>query len=259
MGKETRRAMVTGASEGIGRAFAQRLALDGYRITAVARNEARLRELVASLPGEGHEVLVADLSAAGDVSRVSDLLSVTHHGLLINNAGYGLFGKFPAQPLEKHLELMRVNMNAVVALAHVFLTRAQPGDALVNVSSGLAFSPMPASGIYTATKAFVTALSECLWFEQKGRGVYVLGLHPGPTSTEFQRRSGSGHLTPPALLVQTADAVVGQGMAALQARKKPTIIAGTWLQKFITFANRFRSRRAVVNQMGNMFPDPPAR
>lgn len=255
---ETRRAMVTGASEGIGRAFAQRLARDGHRITAVARNEARLRELVASLPGEGHEVLVADLSTDGDVRRVADWLSVTHHGLLINNAGYGLFGRFPDQPLEKHLALMRVNMNALVALAHAFLARAQPGDALVNVSSGLAFSPMPASGIYTATKAFVTALSECLWFEQKGRGVYVLGLHPGPTATEFQRRSGSDHLAPPALLVQTAEAVVEQGMAALRARKSPTIIAGTWVQKLITFANRFRSRRAVVEQMGEMFRPPPA-
>jgi short-subunit dehydrogenase len=88
--------------------------------------------------------------------------------------------------------------------------------------------------------------------------VCVLGLHPGPTSTEFQRRSGSEHLPPPALLVQTADAVVEQGMAALHARKSPTIIAGTRVQKLLTFANRFRSRRAVVEQMGGMFRDPPA-
>lgn len=201
-----------------------RVVTDGFLIAEV---KALLLGVYDSLGAESHgrhaevarllyPILDHELASKrqNHVSRVADQLSATKYDLLVNNAGYGLFGRFPDQPLEKHLTLMRVNMNALVTLAHVFLAHAKPGDALVNVSSGLTFSPMPAAGVYTATKAFVTVLSECLWYEQKARDVYVLGLHPGPTTTEFQRRSGSDQLTPPKLLVQTADEVVGQAMAA---------------------------------------------
>jgi short-subunit dehydrogenase len=246
--------MVTGASEGIGRAFALRLALDGYRITALARNEARLGELLDELAGAGHTRVTADLSTAEGRARATEALSTNHHNLLINNAGQGLFGLFPSVALEEHEALMRVNMDAVVALAHAFLRQARADDALVNVSSALASTPIPSAGLYSATKAFVSILSECLWYEQRARGVYVLGLHPGPTATLFQGRARAGNHAPPAPLVDTPESVVEQAMAALRLRKKPTVVAGRPLLQLITFLGRFRSRRALVNQMGEMFP-----
>ncbi len=249
-----KRAMVTGASEGIGRAFALRLAREGYRITALARNEARLAELLEELHGAGHTRIVADLSTAEGRGRAADVLATDHHDILINNAGYGLFGYFPALGLEELEALMRVNMDAVVVLSHAFLRQARAGDALVNVSSGLAAMPIPSAGLYSATKAFVSILSECLWYEQKARGVYVLGLHPGPTATLFQRRARAGEHEPPAPLVDTPDSVVEQAMAALRRRKRPTVIAGRPLLRLLTFLGRFRSRRSLVNQMGGMFP-----
>ena len=182
-------AMITGASEGIGREFAVQLSRQGYQITALARNEARLKELCREL-GPTCKYLIADLGKAEGVKKAASEIKSRHYDLLINNAGYGVKGKFAELPLEKHLTMLHVNVTALVTLSHVFLNQAQSGDALINVSSSLAFLPMPSLGLYAASKALVTSFSESLWYQQKSRGVYVMGLCPGVTATNFSKRSG---------------------------------------------------------------------
>lgn len=86
--------------------------------------------------------------------------------------------------------MMHLNCEALVTLAHLFLSQPEPGDALLNVSSTLAFAPVPNLSVYSATKAFVTSFSESLWYEHKDRGVYVMGLCPGMTATESQPHTG---------------------------------------------------------------------
>lgn len=243
-------ALVTGASEGIGRAFAKRLVKEGYRVTAVARNEARLNELITEL-GEGHRFLVADLSTPGGVAVVSQELANERYDLLINNAGVGAYGDFVQTPLEKHHMLLSLNCDATVALAHAFLQRARQGDALVNVASILGFMPYPSSSIYAATKAFVISFSEALWFEQKEKGVYVMALCPGPTASKFHASAGGTEANqPPSALTQTPDQVVDAALRALRVRKHPTVVSGVQNRALVLMSSRLMSRKSAVKMMG---------
>jgi hypothetical protein len=247
MGKS---ALVTGASEGIGNVFAKRLAGEGYAITAVARSEKKLQQLVAEL-GAGHSYVVADLTTEAGQNKIAKLISEKHFDLLINNAGKAAVGKFMEIPLNSHIDVLRLNCEALVRLSHAYLNSAKEGDALINVSSALAFMPMPMIGLYSATKAFVTSFSESLWFDQKSRGVYVMGLCPGMTTTNFNKNSGGGDLEAPKAMTQTPEELVTNALVALKARKKPTVISG-FTNNLFAFISRFRSRKSVVSMMGDM-------
>ena len=222
----SKKTLVTGASEGIGRAFAKQLANEGYAVTAVARNEERLKNLMEEI-GTNHCFIVADLSTDKGVKTVTEELRKDHYTLLVNNAGFGVYGKFPGPSLERIQEMTRLNCDAVVALSCAFLSQAKSGDALINVSSIGAFLPMPLSGVYAATKAFVTSFSESLWFEQKDKGIYVLGLS----------------------LTQTPEDVVEVAMSALKNRAKPTIVTGA-KNKMLTTLSKLMPRKTVVNISG---------
>ncbi|MFI9212660.1 SDR family NAD(P)-dependent oxidoreductase [Streptomyces sp. NPDC053253] len=218
-------ALITGATTGIGRAFALALAAEGHTVTAVARTERHLRALVAELgpggPDGEHTYLVADLTTPEGVRTVTDALTATPYDLLINNAGLARPGPFADAPLDPALPALRLNCEAVVALAHAFLATARHGAALVNVASTLAFVPQPGNAVYSATKAFVASFSEALWHEQKPRGVYVMALCPGPTAT----RPGL-HADIPAALVRPPEAVVATALTALRRRRRPTVVPG---------------------------------
>lgn len=244
-----KRALVTGASEGIGRAFAKRLATEGYAVTAIARNELRLKELIEELNSKDHTYQVADLSTRDGTEKIVTELTNARVNLLINNAGFGVYGEFYKADLSKLESMIRLNCDSLVALSHAFLREAQKGDALINVSSALAFMPMPSAGLYAATKAFVTSFSESLWYEQKERGVYVMGLCPGVTSTNFHQRSGGTEGNrPPAAITQTPEEVVEVAMKALAKRGCPTIVSGA-KNAMITNLVRFMPRKSIVGMM----------
>jgi hypothetical protein len=105
-------------------------------------------------------------------------ISRTRYHLLVNNAGVIVYGPFTEVDLPDISRLLRLNCEALVTLAHTYVVRARPGDGLINVSSTLAHLPMPRLGVYSASKAFVTSLSETLSHENRDRGVFVMGLHP---------------------------------------------------------------------------------
>lgn len=244
----TKRAMVTGASEGIGRVFAKALVGRGYAVRAVARSEAKLKELAAEV-GSGVEALAADLSTAEGQRKAAEALEAGGFDLLVNNAGVGLVGPFADAEVDKLLAMLRLNCEAVVALSHAFLKGAKAGDALVNVSSTLAFMPSPGLGTYAATKAFVTSFSEALWYEQRDRGVYVMGLCPGITSTRFQENAGGRKEDVPQNMAQTPEQVVDEALAALDARRSPTVITGVQ-NKAGAMLSRALPRKAMVSVMG---------
>ena len=212
---------------GIGAAFARRLASEGWAVTLVARSRERLEAIVAELPGQGHEVLECDLSRPSArelaVNRVGD----GDFALLVNNAGFGQVGRFHEQGMDRLRDMMEVNCEAVVELSHAFLAHAQRGDALVNVASALGFVSNPDMSLYTATKAFVVALSECLWFENRERDVFVLCCAPGSTETEFGRNAGRDPGERRSKLMrQTPEDVVAETMQALLHRKGPHLVTG---------------------------------
>lgn len=245
-----KKALVTGASEGIGYVFAKRLAAEGYEVTAVARNEGKLKQLVAEM-GAGHSYVVADLATAAGQDAIIQAISARHFDLLINNAGIAAMGKFTEIPLARHGDVLTLNCGTVMKLSYAYLSTAKAGDALINVSSALAFMPMPIIGLYSATKAFVTAFSESLWFEQKSRGIYVMGLCPGITSTNFNEHSGGGKADTPKLMTQTPEQLVDTALKALKSRKKPTVISGV-VNNIFAFMSRLISRKAIVSMMGQM-------
>jgi len=175
----------------------------------------------------------------------------TGYSLLVNNAGYGIYGRFEEIPLDRQEHLMTVNMNVLVRLSHAFLKKAAAGDALINVSSALSLLSYPGGAVYAATKAFVTNFTESLWYEYKDRGVYVMALLPGVTDTNFQAVATAGRTTTAqSMRSYPPEVVVKRALAALKARKAPTVISGP-LYRFLTFLNtRLMSRKMMVTIMG---------
>ena len=159
---KTKTALVTGVSSGIGAVFAPELARKGYAVTCVARSEDKLQGLVKEL-GSGHRMLVADLADGEQLQRVVADVESTGYSLLVNNAGYGIYGRFEEVSLDQQEHLMAVNITALVRLSHAFLRKASPGEALINVSSALFLLTYPGGAVYAATKAFVTNFTESLW------------------------------------------------------------------------------------------------
>ena len=244
-----RTALVTGASSGIGAVFARELARDGYAVTCVARSRDKLEGLVTEL-GSGHRILVADLAARDQLQLVAADVERSGYSLLVNNAGYGIYGRFEEIALDRQEHLMTVNMNALVRLSHAFLKKAVAGDALINVSSALSLLTYPGGAVYAATKAFVTNFTESLWYENRDRGVYVMALLPGVTETQFHAMATGDASAVHRMKSYPPEVVVKRALATLKARKAPTVISGP-LYRFLTFLNtRLMSRKVMITIMG---------
>ncbi|MGZ4631174.1 MAG: SDR family NAD(P)-dependent oxidoreductase [Actinomycetes bacterium] len=194
-------ALVTGASSGIGRAYAERLAADGYDLVLVARRRERLDELAAALEtthGVAVEPVVVDLAEADAVAALADRLMSSPVDLLVNNAGLAHYMPFTELPAAKARELIDVNVTAPVLLAQAVLPGmvAQGSGAIINVASLLAFSgaatgPMlPQRAVYAATKAFLVAHTQILAGELVDTGVRVQVVCPGVVRSEFHSRQG---------------------------------------------------------------------
>lgn len=218
--------LVTGASSGIGMAFARRLAARGDDLVVVARSEGRLKELADELQsgsGRDVEVLLADLTLADDVGRVEQRLQSDERPveLLVNNAGFGTAGTFVELPVGREDEEIRLNVLALMRLTHDalpgMLRRGHGG--VINVSSVGGFQAGPNNATYSATKAFVTSFSEAVHEELRGTGVNVLALCPGFTRTEFHQRGSFDTEHLPKLAWQTPEAVVDEALAAIEKGK----------------------------------------
>lgn len=213
MGTST--ALVTGASAGIGRVFAQRLAQRGNDLVLVARDKARLEELAAELGRDSKvavEVLPADLTVGEELAVVEARLvdSTKPIGLLVNNAGFGTFGKFAELPIEAEEREIRLNVVALVRLSHAALglmvERGTGG--VINVSSIAGYQPTPHNATYSATKAYVTSFTEAIHDELHGTGVNAMVLCPGFTRTEFAERAGADSDAVPGFMWDSAEQVV---------------------------------------------------
>jgi uncharacterized protein len=181
-------ALITGASAGIGLELARVFAREGYGLVLVARNQKRLEEIAAELKPAAVQVIARDLSLPGapeEIHRLAPRVDV-----LVNNAGFGVYGKFAETSLSEELNMIQVNMTALVALTKLYLEGmlAARSGRIMNVASTAAFQAGPLMAIYYATKAFVLSFSEAIANELEGTGVTVTALCPGPTATEFQER-----------------------------------------------------------------------
>ncbi|MCU0975130.1 MAG: SDR family oxidoreductase [Steroidobacteraceae bacterium] len=182
--------VVTGASSGIGRAIAREFAAHGYDLVIVARRRARLEALKRELVNDYAvrvRVVEADLYDPATPDRLARLLAREPIGIIVNNAGTLEGGSFASMPRGRVLEMLQLNVTALVTLTHAMLPRllARGGGRIVNVASIAAFAPIPWLGVYAATKAFVLSFGESLGEELRERGVTVTTVCPGLTDSEM--------------------------------------------------------------------------
>jgi len=230
-------ALVTGASAGIGREFAQQLAGRSGSLVLVARRLDRLEELRAELTKKNPDLNVhcraVDLSQPTEVEGL--FAALTEEGIaidfLINNAGLGDRGVFATGEPERLHEMLGVNIVALTMLTRAFLPGmiAKKRGAILNVSSSAGFLSIRKMAVYAASKAYVTSFSEGVRGEVRKQGIVVSALCPGPVDTEFssvaRRNIGKPPYPSPSFMHVPVEAVVRAGLAAIE-RDKPLVVPG---------------------------------
>ena len=244
--------LITGASAGLGAEFARRCGERGETLALAARRRDRLEALAGEVAGDVH-IFAADLSLADAAASLVN--AVEAEGLridtLINNAGFGLAGKFAQLPIERHREMVDLNVRTLTELCGLVL----PGmlergrGAILNVASTAAFQPGPNMAVYYATKAYVLSFSEALHHELKGSGIRVSCLCPGPTESEFSAVSGSKGPALERIKVPAAP-VVRAGLAGLD-RNKAVVVPGL-PNKLTSQASRFLPRATMRRLVGRI-------
>ena len=252
--------LITGASSGIGEAFARRLAAEKHNLVLVARSGEKLKELSGELSAK-HQIacryFAVDLLEFEAGVQLFD--ETERNGLeidwLINNAGFGSSGDFANLDLEKELEIIDLNISALVALTHRYLQkmRERKGGTIINVSSAAGFQPIPFMATYAASKAFVSSFTEAIAEENRPFGIKILALCPGSTKTNFFAAS---NIERPIQVKgqQTVEDVVDTAMKAVAGNKTKVVsgwanyigsIAGTLVPNSISsrvMAKALRSR-----------------
>lgn len=255
--RESGCALITGASSGIGECFARALAARQTDLALAARSKDKLTTLSHELR-RAHRVRVepidldlsAPAAAAELVRRLRKLeLSI---GLLVNNAGFGAHGEFWRLPLDRQLQMLRLNINAVVELTHLLLPAMieRRSGAIINVSSTASFQPVPYTCIYGATKAFVTSFSMALREELRPYGIRVVTLCPGGTKTNFFRASEYKTRQIPGGM-QTPEEVVKAALTAVD-RGGRLVVPG-FFNKLGVVSQRLAPRTLVARMVAKVF------
>lgn len=253
--------LITGASSGIGKELARQFAKHGHPLVIVAPVEAELQSVAAELSSEYNvpvQVLAKDLTAEDAVEEIyTELLNAgTEIEILVNNAGLGYRGNFWEVPLDQLLEILRLNIEALVKLTHYFLPEmvGRGHGRILNTASIAGFEPGPLMATYHASKAFVLSLSESLATELKDTGVTLTALCPGPVDTDF---------FPKAEMVDTQVFQKGNVMAPQEVAEagyealmngERTIVPGA-MNKALVFSRRFLPESGQAKMNEKMYED----
>lgn len=238
--------MVTGASSGLGKVFAEELAKKGYNLVLVARRKERLERLAHELSSSysvAVEIFAADLTNFEKLREITERFS--NIDLLVNNAGFGLISPFVEIDTETGLRMVDLNVRALYFLTKEFSKKMAKKNervlGIINIASTAAFQPVPGFATYAATKAFVLNLTEAVSKELEGK-VKVMAVCPGPTKTEFFNVAGLPNMR--AKFIMTPEKVVRGSLKAFEKGKR-TYIPG-FFNKLLVFLQRFVSRGLVL-------------
>ena len=254
-------ALVTGASSGIGAAICKELAKAGWRLILVARDEVRLRAIgddCARRYNIEYRVITSDLARPDGAAKLAERLAAENLSvsILVNNAGFGVHGAFNETDTDRELELVNVQVRALIVLTKALLPRmlASKDGMILNVASVYSFAPVRNQTVYAACKAFMLSFSESLAEELRGTGVSVTVLCPGITRTEFRTRSGMAEKK--SRLAMSAEEVAAIGCRAMFRRKflsvpgtlnSVYVLASKMLPRTLiaSFTRRLNSRRGL--------------
>ncbi len=234
-------ALITGASAGIGKSFAEQLAAQGWSLLLVARRATTLAEMQQSLT-QAHDIqcefLALDLSEPAANQQIYDYCQQQqiNINMLINNAGYGVPGDFDAVDWPTHQAMLQVMLNSLVELSHLFYPamKTQRQGHIINVASLAGLTPATAGHtLYGAVKSFVIKFTHSLHLEARDHGVHVTALCPGFTYTEFHDVNGTRSMVSKMSkkLWMSADDVVAQGLAAVKANQ--AVLVNGWRNRAI--------------------------
>jgi short-subunit dehydrogenase len=264
----SRTALITGASAGIGKAFAEHLAADGFDLVLVARRRERLEDLSLALSekyGIRAHVVAADLANAAAPQEIFDALANKRIDVdvLINNAGFGVRHTFLNAPWETHATLIQVQVTAVAHLTHLFLPNMleRGYGRILHVASLAGLLPgAPTSTLYAAAKSFLVKFSESLTAEVKGKGVYVCAVCPGFTLSEFHDVMGTRSIVSklPSALWQNAEQVAREGIDAVM-RGDVVYVPGPVNRALATIMQHLppRAARGLMSKSGSRYRDVP--
>ncbi len=252
-------ALVTGASSGIGEALARALAARGTHVLLTARSSTQLEEIGREIrqAGGAATVVPADLSRPGAAQRLHD--EISRLGLavdvLVNNAGFGHYGPFEAEPAEHLTGQLQVNVVALTELTRLFAPKLlERRGSILNLASTAAFQPAPFMSVYGATKAFVLSFTEALWAEYHGRGLHIVAVCPGPVETPFIAAMGPD-VRQTAVFRRTLSTgqVVHACLAALEGTS-PTRVVG--LRNWLAVQSSRFAPRAMTARIGALMLKP---
>jgi short-subunit dehydrogenase len=250
--------LITGASKGIGKAIASELAAQGRNLILVARSEDLLKSLSKELSSKNIDVkyLATDLLDEDAAKLLFDWVEIQKLTVdtLVNNAGMGYWGKFMDGDIHKHLEVMHLNMDAMVTMAYQFLKRTDGSHRryILNTVSTAAFQPIPYMAIYAASKAFMLSFSSALRYEVKPLNVYVTALCPGATESEFSASAGIFKLEKNySKFFMTPESVAKAGIKGLW-KNKSVVIPG-FMNKISTIAVNLASQDMATAMSANFF------
>ncbi len=236
------KALITGASSGIGRDMALYLASMGYDLILVGRDKEKLEEL-QNLLKVNSQIIIADLSSDTKVKEVYVMTKNENIDILINDAGFGSFGKFYETDLNNEMEMVNTNVIAVHLLTKLFLRDMVKRNSgyILNVASSAAFGPGPLMATYYATKAYVNNLTEAINEElrRENSDVFVCSLCPGPVDTNFNNVAGVHFGVKAMNSKEVAEYAINQ-----MFKKKVVIVPG-FKMKMALFGRRFLSRKSL--------------
>lgn len=247
--------LVTGASSGIGAAFASSLAARGAHLILTARSKDKLERIAEELRqqhGISVHVFPADLSEPGAPQQLLERIKAIGLSvdILINNAGFGKWAHFLGESLDTYEQMLSLNMTALVKLTYLCLPDmlARENGGVINVASTAAFQPAPYIAVYSATKAFVLSFTEALAGEYRDRDIRILALCPGYTDTNF---NAIAHVNATGIRFATPEAVAEAGLNAF-AKNKSYLVHGC--PNYLTsLLPRILSRNTVIKIVANMF------
>ena len=243
---ENKKALITGASSGIGLEFVKALSKEGYNITLVSNEKDKLEEALKIIPGN-NRAIYANLTNFEDIEKICSEISKNNYDLVINNAGMGSYGNFEDADTKELNDIITINCNAIMMISHSFLKKAKSGDSLIIVSSAIIFMPSPNGPIYVSTKAFSSLLGQCLWQKQRQKGIYVMVLHPGAINTRFFKISGVNK-EPSKLIMMSPKKLVEIAVRELKKRKNPIVIPGI-KTKLLIFLAGILPKKTLLNFM----------